>query len=523
MASILGGQSKRTLDGLNPDKFASWISKYSYPDEERFWQAVSPFVTPSSLSMGDNMELSLAKWGYNKTSFRDNLREWLSDCSFSNNQSIKDNANKFLDNMGGLTFLKRFDKNQGTNNANFSIGSATATITASRGTSNPATYIDSDGVIISRTTSNTGRYTQGFYDSTGFVSRPGLIVEGASTNLNPYSISTAETAGKLDNWNPATGGTIGGTPTWSTVTPSIYPTAKAQRVRYTGIASDAGRLHLNLVTVAVTAGTTYTGSIFLRSQNGSGAQVAISIQELDGTATNILQNITVTSSWARYQIQRTMGAGVTQARLTVGFVNGTPIVEGVVVDLEGACPQIEALPFASTFIPTTTAALTRNAETLTYPISGNRTAATESIFVKMTAPYNYASGTGFVGVISDVDGFRRRLQHDITNNETIFYPSDSAGTLVSWNNSDLVINQSYVHAFTCSETGSENAAIYRDGVVDATSPTDFTSGTFGANFYVGCRNNSSQYLYGIISSLAIFSDAKSAADVAAISTLMAAG
>jgi hypothetical protein len=276
-------------------------------------------------------------------------------------------------NYPGLTFYKKYSNTSSTA-ADYSSGTETGTWTVTRSASTPATYVDASGIIQLKT-DTTPRFTQGFYDSTGFVSRPGIIVEGAGTNLNPYSIATAESGGKITNWGATTGGTVGGTINWSTTTPSIYPTAKAQRVQYTGIASDAGRLHLNLVTVAVTAGTTYTGSIWLKSQTGSGEQVSISIQELDGTATNVLQNITVTSSWARYQIQRVAGAGVTQARLTAGFINGTPIVEGVVVDLEGACPQLEASPFATTFIPTTTGALTRISETLTYPIRGNRRGA----------------------------------------------------------------------------------------------------------------------------------------------------
>ena len=42
---------------------------------------------------------------------------------------------------------------------------------------------------------------------------------------------------------------------------------------------------------------------------------------------------------------------------------------------------IEKSPFATSAIPTTVAALTRNKEVLNYTTSGNRTAATESMVV----------------------------------------------------------------------------------------------------------------------------------------------
>jgi len=442
---------------------------------------------------------------------------WLYNTVRVGNTDLK---NGLLD-QGNLTFFKDYKTSQTSVNSDYSVGSATGTWTVTRSASTPATYVDSSGVIQIKT-DTTPRFTQGFYDSTGFVSRPGLIVEGAGTNLNPYSIATAESGGKITNWGPTTGGTIGGTPTWSTTTPSIYPTAKAQRVQYTGIASDAGRLHLNLVTVAVTAGTTYTGSIWLKSQTGSGAQVSISIQELDGTATNVIQNITVTSSWARYQIQRVAGAGVTQARLTVGFVNGTPIVEGVVVDLEGCLPQLEASPFATTFIPTTTAALTRNAEKLTYLTASNRTVSTESIFIK-TTPFWGASTSVASRILFDDDGSRRLFY--FSNSDSKLHYASNVATAASEFSDTTTISAGTSYVFTgvsAGETASPNGLIYVNGSATTTDDDNYATNTLGTNFMVGERFTalSTTNWHGIISSIAIFSDAKAAANVSIISTLM---
>ena len=69
--------------------------------------------------------------------------------------------------------------------ADFALGSPTATFTASRDATHPATYFDANGVMQVTTTSNVGRFNSGFYDTSGFnlFTQAGVMIEGASTTF----------------------------------------------------------------------------------------------------------------------------------------------------------------------------------------------------------------------------------------------------------------------------------------------------------------------------------------------------
>ena len=87
-----------------------------------------------------------------------------------------------LANIPNLTFYKDFNANTSTLDADYSAGSPTATFTATRSATAPATYFDASGTMQTTTTSNVPRYTQGFYDENGFHLQPGLLMEASSGN-----------------------------------------------------------------------------------------------------------------------------------------------------------------------------------------------------------------------------------------------------------------------------------------------------------------------------------------------------
>ena len=107
-----------------------------------------------------------------------------------------------LQALGGLTFAKKYSIGQNSLNADYYSGSGAATFTASRDATHPATYIDSSGVIQATTTSDVPRWTSGFYDDTGYNTAPGLLIEGARTNLLVHGIfDTDAGVGLATGWN----------------------------------------------------------------------------------------------------------------------------------------------------------------------------------------------------------------------------------------------------------------------------------------------------------------------------------
>src|SRR3972149_8517046 len=130
-----------------------------------------------------------------------------------------------------LTFYKVYSYNRAGINASFAKGSKLATFTATRGASNPATYLDANGVIQKTTTSNEPRLCGGYYSSNGFGSYSGVLIEQAATNylLNSYF--------SLDSNSDGLAGSF--TSSWGTTTLTAatdisgITSHKWQRVQYT--------------------------------------------------------------------------------------------------------------------------------------------------------------------------------------------------------------------------------------------------------------------------------------------------
>lgn len=404
--------------------------------------------------------------------------------------------------FGNLTFFKNYSRmpvgevSASVLKADYSVGSGAATYAASRGSSNPATYIDNSGRIQLVTTSNVARVTSGFYNSTGFVSRPGLIMEVASTNLVLYSKDFSQA-----NW-----GYVSASAAVSSNTAPDGGTA------YTITTTDNSLQRVSQQ-ISVSASTVYTFSWW--AKKGTQSTVKYNIYDASNAA-DIVAATAYTipaSGWARFSVTFTTPVGCVLIRVRPIEASGATGT----TDLWGA--QLEALPFASTFIPTTTAALTRNAETLTYPISGNRTAASESIFIKFT-PY-FTGNLGGGRWLTGTDTKDRR----ITTGDGLvtFLPNrtdDGTGNSVTYTNTSAFTSQ--IVSGICKHS-SPYREIYKNGVSQQSSVVDWTTPSWGTNFQVGCASAGNAQADSIIQSLAIFADSKSASDVASISNLMAGG
>jgi len=105
--------------------------------------------------------------------------------------------------------------------------------------------------------------------------------------------------------------------------------------------------------VSISASTAYTFSVFVKSNGGT--EVVLRLRDSTGGSTSTA-TLTVTSAWQCISLTRTMAVGATSVRCIIGQTNGNILIYGA---------QLEAGAFATSYIPTTTTALTRNADVAT--------------------------------------------------------------------------------------------------------------------------------------------------------------
>ena len=205
-----------------------------------------------------------------------------------------------------------------------------------------ATYFDEDGILQSAAAD---RPRIDFNPSTLVCN--GLLIEEQRTNLLLYSE-------ELD-----TGWTNGSAATWqfnSGVAPDGATTALGVD-GLSGFAIISSGTTLYRTGTAISSSTAYTFSIFVRTKTGTATNIALRINETGGNST-VSSAFTVTTNWQRISLSVTSAAGATAVTVLLGTLTGT-------ADLYIWGAQLEAGAFPTSYIPTTTTALTRNADVAT--------------------------------------------------------------------------------------------------------------------------------------------------------------
>jgi len=371
-------------------------------------------------------------------------------------------------------------------NADFSVGSGLATYTASRSASNPATYIDASGVVQLVTTSDVPRYAGGYYDETGFHAQSGLMVEGASTNLIPKA-SVIDDATWTETTSTADNADVGSSsPNGTATAPSLT--------------ASAGNGNL-LLTTAVTA---RTFSVWLKRKTGTGT---INITADGGTT---WAAVTLTSSWGRFQV--TAASASQKCGIQI-------VTNGDAVYVWGA--QFESSFSATSFIPTTTVALTRNTDRTRYFIANNRTVGKETILIKYMLNHTLESSDTAIYGLHDTDTKRRVVQRNGGSLVIAAYANanDNISVMKSTTTPNIS-NVSYVHGLSVQHS-SPYLSVYHNGVLEGTYTVgDFIDNAWGTYFSVGGDTGGTQNINGLVQSVAIFNRALTASEVLAVTNIL---
>lgn len=173
----------------------------------------------------------------------------------------------------------------------------------------------------------------------------------------------------------------------------------------------AGNNHNISQTITVTSGVAYSIAVWVKAAERTQAQ----IQLFDGVGVNqfpvvnlstgavvVANGATVTSTsypngWWKFSFAATPATVSLQVFLYPA-VAGSAVYNGDGVSgiyLWGV--QVEQAAFPSTYIPTTTVAVTRNADTLTYPAAGNMSASIGTAYAEVSAAPNQVTVLSFVG------------------------------------------------------------------------------------------------------------------------------
>jgi hypothetical protein len=266
-----------------------------------------------------------------------------------------------------------------------------------------ATYFDADGVL-QTATSDTPRF-----DHSGGSSL-GLLIEEARTN----SIRNAQAGGAVvgapgtmpTNW---TAGVVPGITAEVVATNSTgglnYVDVKYSGTNSSGSAVFPGIIFEPATQVVASASQTWTGSFYAAIVAGGATGIsAIRADVYENTAAGVFVTngntaITLGSTLARYSHTRTL-TDATTARVNGRLflvVDGSATID---ITLRIAAPQLEQGAFPTSYIPTTTAAVTREADSaVVTPISSFYNVSEGTLFAEIqryaTAPSSFTGALSF--------------------------------------------------------------------------------------------------------------------------------
>ena len=489
-----------SLTGTRQDKKEAYLKAQGFTGtiHDMFVSFYQRLTGSTSFGLQDLMRIYLEKLGYSGT-VMDMYIKAMQLTTGSSSFDLSDleellysDTSNLLGFPPSITFYDRFDLPNPSINANYSLGSSTGTFTASRGDSNPATYqVGSTGVVTTTTSSNIPRFTSGYWDTTGFVLRPGIIIESANTNLVPASSAMDDAS-----WTPSN----------ITVSANTTDLVSPDGTNNADILTASSGNGTILLTSAV-SGATY--SVFLRRKTGTG-HLDITA---DGGTTWVTQTI-YSDKWVRVNVSAALASQKCGIRI---------VTSGDAIYVWGN--QFENITNrSSTYIPTTTGPLTRNAEILSYVNSGNRNATAETIFFKFTTFWDAANNVNNSRLLSS-DTKDRLIRFDAASDKFLVAPNATDNSTSGANESSATTTayvSKVVAGIAIQETGNPNSAFYTNSIAQSggNQNADWTAPAWGTNFYIGNTSGGTLGIYGIIQSITVYSNALVASNITNVTNIL---
>lgn len=387
------------------------------------------------------------------------------------------------------------DLGSGEVNLNPSIARGSNTPTFTRATS--ATTIDATGRVI-EVASGVAR---SYYDPTSLAYR-GYLTEGGRTNLCLQSGDFTNAAwGKGGTATAVLAGTYAGLP-FARITPG-----------------GAGN---------VTQTVTFTGdgvkaiSFFVKA-DGSNGIYPVALFDTSAAAYRLRVTITITGSVVTAAIVGGIGTLLRTTELADGVYRIECVTTavtaantnsffaydgaGTVVSLLQTGAQAENASFPSSYIPTTTATVTRNADALTYPTTGNLQASSGAVCAEIYQEgiinLGRAYGPYFTSTIDGATELGLRVG-DSGNIYPIFVWGNGA-TANSIQGTSFA-NDYLLHKMAA--TWGTIAAIAHDGTLDGS--IGMTNGiVLNANMYLGFNGDGNFPMFGTIKNVRLWTNEKS--------------
>jgi hypothetical protein len=300
------------------------------------------------------------------------------------------------------------------------VGSATFTRTST------ATYIDRYGVLQTSAV-DTPRFE-----------KEGYLNEGASTNLLLQSNNMMTFP-----WSSGLGGYVTQTTDNSTVPFSSDVAIGLNVTKF--IATSTPNIRFSSQALNLTSSTTYTASVFMYVPSTYGSTFSFKV-DFSGTD-NGNTNTYPTGAWARATSTLTITTGSTS---NVDFNISIDGVAPVVNDTwYCVAPQLEALPFASSYIPTVASTVTRAVDNFSITSIGNSNGVTNR-FSEETLIVDFATLGGSENYYRAVFEFNgqttayRAFYNTSASSMTLQYGSDAvSGSQIGVGNATLNVMTRY--------------------------------------------------------------------------------
>lgn len=380
----------------------------------------------------------------------------------------------------GLAYFKDFSNTQ-TLVADYPAQAPNLNFESNYDSTHPATYYDSNGLEQTTTTNDTPRYTYGYYDESGFVNTgAGLLIDGAHQNLAARSgnFSTFWT-----NNNITVGSESVTLPSGSTGTTNTLTAAAADAtIRATTTVGSAAREF----------------SVKLKRKTGTG-DIQLS---LDNTT---FKTVTINSStWTRVWVRQTGANPIWTIRIRTA---------GDAIYADGV--QVIGYPYSASYVPTTTATLSKTADVLSLPTSNILSGTASTVLMQFISLSDENQNGSNAAALFDTDSKSTLLQLNSNVYPIRFQPNatDTSGALVTSYASITKNNKFTVAAVSYGDTVATNSTVYVNGTEQLASTTNYTAPVYGTNMYFGANNASARQPAIIIKKIAIYNRALTSAEI----------